>query len=240
MFSPKLYRRIQKTCPFPDTSSSACQASLKEMHRQMGPYNTYNVYDNCEDTEDFLQRTGKDRMWLLEFLRRGLHDPRAADAALTKLNGGYAWDCGGSGFREWWGSAEVVKALHRDTAGVNGSSGFHFTRSGPGSVTLYPELVKRLHVLIYNGDADACVPYNSNEEWVGDMEDRGVLKEAIPWTPWFTSNGATAAGYRTNYTVMGSDTDFTFMTIRLAGHEVPTYRPEAAFVMFQGFLAPSA
>ena len=37
--------------------------------------------------------------------------------------------------------------------------------AGPASVTLYPDLVKNIRVLIYNGDADACVPYKGNEEW---------------------------------------------------------------------------
>jgi hypothetical protein len=35
---------------------------------------------------------------------------------------------------------------------------FHYHSSGPASVTLHPELAKKLRVLIYNGDADACVP----------------------------------------------------------------------------------
>ena len=36
---------------------------------------------------------------------------------------------------------------------------------GPASVTLYPDLIHKLdRVLIYNGDADTCVPYVGNEE----------------------------------------------------------------------------
>ena len=52
-------------------------------------------------------------------------------------------------------------ALH-----LKSSSGsrFGYDTSGPASITLWPFLAKHLRVVIYNGDADACVPYVGNEE----------------------------------------------------------------------------
>ena len=32
---------------------------------------------------------------------------------------------------------------------------------------------RQIRVLIYNGDADMCVPYNGNEEWLQNLEDDG-------------------------------------------------------------------
>lgn len=51
-------------------------------------------------------------------------------------------------------SPAVMKALHISNPG---QSTFHYHSSGPASITLHPELATKIRVLIYNGDADACV-----------------------------------------------------------------------------------
>jgi carboxypeptidase C (cathepsin A) len=48
--------------------------------------------------------------------------------------------------------------------------------------------------------------------------------------------GAVHCSYATSYSVVGSQTDFSFVTIRLAGHMVPTFQPEAAFSFFKRYL----
>ena len=53
-------------------------------------------------------------------------------------------------------------------------------------ITLWPELAKKLRVLIYNGDSDACVPYKGNEEWTTGLAAQGVISEHKAWHPWFT------------------------------------------------------
>ena len=37
-----------------------------------------------------------------------------------------------------------------------------------------------------NGDADSCVPYIGNEEWIDGLVAAGDLVEHAPWRPWFT------------------------------------------------------
>ena len=58
-----------------------------------------------------------------------------------------------------------------------------------------------------------------------------------PWHPWFGSPGAggsrVAAGYAT---VFAAAKDFRFITVKGAGHEVPTFKPAAAFDLFSAFL----
>ena len=51
-----------------------------------------------------------------------------------------------------------MKALHIANPG---QSTFRYHSSGPASITLHPELATKIRVLIYNGDADACV-YNGD------------------------------------------------------------------------------
>ena len=77
--------------------------------------------------------------------------------------------------------------------------------------------------LIYNGDADACVPYIGNEEWINDaLVGPGLVSEAEAWRPWFTAETPDMpAGYVTTYNVVGASPPvhtMTFLTIRLAGH----------------------
>jgi carboxypeptidase C (cathepsin A) len=240
LFSSKLHKEILDTCEFPSTSLK-CMGLLMQMNQEVGPHNVYNIYDNCPQTETFLKKTGKDMKWLTEYLRSGMSNPHETHANLQNMSGGYPWACGGPYIAgNYLTRADVRKALHLDTF-QPGASRFSYRSSGPASITLYPELVKKLRIMIYNGDADACVPYIGNEEWISDLETQGVLKESQAWTPWFTEKVKRApAGYVTKYTVPGSDQEFKFVTIRLAGHMVPTFQPEAAFDMFSTFLEEGA
>jgi len=234
LFSPKLYNQIYKTCDFPNVYTDDCQALLKEMRRQVGPHNTYNIYDNCPTTEMFLSKIGQDSHWLTRFLRNNMHDPAASRRALLDMNGGFEYDCLGD-VSHWMARADVRKALHLDSLPASGS-GFHYKRAGPSAISLYPELAKAMRVLIYNGDADACVPYIGNEEFISGLEDSGILTESSAWAPWFADKTSTPAGYVTEYSVSGSTEPFWFATIRLAGHETPTYQPQASFDMFSRWL----
>merc|ERR1712176_1117589 len=99
------------------------------------------------------------------------------------MNGGFDWNCAGD-VGKWIKSKDVQEALH--LTGERGSK-FLYTPFGTPSFALYPELVTKLRVLIYNGDADACVPYIANEDWIARLEAQGDIQESDPWTPWFTS-----------------------------------------------------
>merc|ERR1712151_1281061 len=97
------------------------------------------------------------------------------------------------GISEWLVRADVRKALN--LASVEpGASDFRYEPFSPLLIDVYPDIVKKIRVLIYNGDADACVPYTGNEEWVDGLEAKGILKVERPWTPWYTSNRVTPAG----------------------------------------------
>ena len=141
------------------------------------------------------------------------------------------------GKRAFEGS-KTLSALHLKAAD---RSAFHYSTSGPASITLYPFLATKMRLLIYNGDADACVPYKGNEEWIDGLVAQGVLAAKDEWRPWYTTTKADKkppAGYVTTYTVAGAPSvDFSFVTIRLAGHMVPTFQPAASLAFFTRFLA---
>ena len=208
---------------------------------------------------DWFQATGKSPRWLRRFLVDNMQNPDAYaelegmatlaqttvrddgahNATELKLNdvpaagGGYEWTCGQfDALPVYFRRADVRSALHLPNEKENGSK-FDYDTSGPAPVTLYPKLIKQIRVLIYNGDADSCVPYLGNEEWTTSMVDQGVVTEQQPWHPWYASADASApSGYATSYS-----SGFQFLTVRLSGHQVPKNNGAAAFAMFSGFLS---
>jgi carboxypeptidase C (cathepsin A) len=95
----------------------------------------------------------------------------------------------------------------------------------------YPYLISRLHVIIYNGDSDACVPYVDNAAWTENMG----LTPTSAWKAWYYQdayNSTQIGGYAVTYDTSsltgysGPDvSSFEFRTVRGAGHMVPTDTP---------------
>ena len=86
---------------------------------------------------------------------------------------------------------------------------------------MYPELVKKVRVLIYNGDADTCVPFKGNEEWIDGLAAKNVISEYEAWRPWFLDDlKSMPQGYVTTYDVEGTSfptRELIFVTIRCVG-----------------------
>lgn len=99
---------------------------------------------------------------------------------------------------------------------------------------VYPYLIENIKVLIYNGDLDACVPYNDNQDWTANMG----YSTAKAWGPWRveTEGEKQIGGYAVEYDVGEVDGAFEFRTVRGAGHMVPTDKPKEAFAMFCHFI----
>ena len=134
--------------------------------------------DNCPETERWLQITGKSMRWLRNTVRARMatHGPAAHavlhDELTVKMGGGYDWGCNGmQDMADFFRRSDVQAALHLGKPGV---SSFGYESSGPASITLYPELVTKMRVLIYNGDSDACVPCTPH-----DIAERAQLFQPV-------------------------------------------------------------
>lgn len=97
--------------------------------------------------------------------------------------------------------------------------------------TIYPTLTQQAgyKVLVFNGEADLCVPYTDNEWWTRSM-NYSMIK---PWTAWTVQGeeGPYVGGYCIHYAH-----NFTFATVRGAGHMVPETRPEAALTLIKNHI----
>jgi len=253
LISKTLYDKIYAACDFgkpgfDGDAEPSCRHELEAAHMAVGPHNVYNIYDNCDGVAEKLKEEGKSMRWLTKHMRAQLapHSSPGEDAPHSRqlasvdesgvdFTGGYRWSCGGMpATSEWITTPAVRHALHLK---AKSGSRFGYHSSGPASITLWPFLAKNLRVLIYNGDADACVPYKGNEEWINMLVSAGTLSEDKAWRPWYTKPRTPPAGYVTTYDVSGApQKDFSFATIRLAGHMVPTFQAAAALAFFERFL----
>ena len=108
-----------------------------------------------------------------------------------------------------------------------------YTTYTGASYDLYPDILRNVDVLIYNGDVDACVPYNSNADWVDALVKQQNYTETQAWRPWVL--GTVPAGYVTQYAA-GSHS-LSFLTIKESGHMAPQYQPARSFAFFSRWLA---
>ena len=81
---------------------------------------------------------------------------------------------------------------------------------------------------------DAQIPHTASEAWTRELG----YGEAISWRPWLaqrTDRGVALRGLVLGYTVR-YDRNFTFATIKGAGHMVPKYRPAAIRIAFERYI----
>ena len=90
-----------------------------------------------------------------------------------------------------------------------------------------------LEILIYNGDADFILSHMGNAAWINKGLNVTKIKE---WTKWRGSDGQ-VAGYFETFATGNPAQNFTFLTVKGAGHMVPKDRPRHALDMFARFLA---
>ncbi|XP_031270975.1 serine carboxypeptidase-like 40 isoform X2 [Pistacia vera] len=122
---------------------------------------------------------------------------------------------------------EVQAALHAKNTKWQGCS-YLITSWNDTTLTVVP-LIKNImasgvRVWIYSGDIDSVVPVTSSRYSISTLN----LPIKAAWYPWYTNEEV--AGYVEAYDGL------TFVTVRGAGHLVPSYQPERALTMISSFL----
>ncbi|KAK6121400.1 hypothetical protein DH2020_044864 [Rehmannia glutinosa] len=126
--------------------------------------------------------------------------------------------------------SKVQKALHANVTGTPGpwagcSDIVHWQDSPDTVLPLIKELMATgIGVWIYSGDTDGIVPVTTTKY---SMPKLGSLIKT-PWYPWYSQGEV--GGYIVDYQ------NVTFVTIRGAGHFVPSYKPEQALTLFSSFI----
>ena len=223
--------RVDAACGFPckpagwgngtcGNFSEVCMNELRKAERAVGDFYVYNYYDTCGDGNQ---------------------------VGASYMPGGQTYPCGtGEAVAAFCNNEDVRAALHMKPISFYGrpwnaeafgnEDAMQYAKFSGCSFSLYPELLQRYSAVIYNGDFDTCVPFTQNEEWTSMLAKEEGYRELLPWQPWPQHAEGRAAGYvRTHAT--GKGTNFTLLTVKGAGHMVPTYKPKQAYDFLQRFLS---
>ncbi|KQJ90882.1 putative serine carboxypeptidase-like 23 [Brachypodium distachyon] len=120
----------------------------------------------------------------------------------------------------------VQYALHARTTKWEGCGNLPW-KDGPMSMlpTLKFLIESQLPVWIFSGDFDSVCPLPATRFTIQDLG----LPVTTPWRPWTSKEEV--GGYVQQYAG-----GFTFLSVRGAGHLVPSFQPERALVMLSAFL----
>jgi carboxypeptidase C (cathepsin A) len=222
LYSPGVHAALESACTDWINPSDQCLQYLNEMSDQIGDVNIYDIYDVCINGNNNASAP----------LRK---IPPVRHAGVAKALGrlGGPDECiDGIDAGAYLNDASVRQAIHVVNFTIVPqwticTDNINYDGNIDSLMSLYPTLIKRYRTLIYNGDVDCCVPYTDNEQWTSSFGY--AIQE--DWRPWLVNDQV--AGYVTTY----QQNDFTFATIKGAGHMVPQYKPVEALAMFQRFLS---
>jgi len=246
--SRAIVERLQETCGNSlhfGNESKQCSELLQKANVNLGGYNVYNIYDECYLKNDELRQSVAKRGYKVhderghfKFINQkvgfdGGQSVRKHDDDSLVGEGINQYVCGGeSATHTYLNNPEVKKAINVPDIPWTWQDGdwkkYHSTQTDESSY--YKEWVKKYRVLIYYGDVDGGVPFNGGEEWTTQL-GYPVLEE---WKPWTLDAKESMAGYVQIFNANGNN--FTYVTVRGAGHMVPQYKPEEALKMFATFL----
>eukprot|EP00521_Asterionellopsis_glacialis_P015876 CAMPEP_0195304506 /NCGR_PEP_ID=MMETSP0707-20130614/34575_1 /TAXON_ID=33640 /ORGANISM="Asterionellopsis glacialis, Strain CCMP134" /LENGTH=650 /DNA_ID=CAMNT_0040368335 /DNA_START=30 /DNA_END=1982 /DNA_ORIENTATION=- len=263
--SLKLYSNILKTCGIEALQSSGsvlspeCQALLAEGKEQIGGFYEYSLYDDCTYSNGLqLQHRGpfhhqrKNTLTPSRLMNGGgltttsggsITNGIVEDTIISTTVSGALNDyvCGGgSALNEYVAHPKVKQALHvsKDSNFFDGDNGvgFNYSFTEKNLMPFYVEVAKgkyakeRVRVVVYNGDTDPSINSFAAQNWTSHLG----LEEIEEWRPWTIDSCRRMGGFVTQY-----EGFFDYLTIRGAGHMVPTYKPAAAFSFLKSWVENS-
>ena len=228
--SERNYRTIKKECPEAALRSgvgmsAACNASVAQMHANLGGMFGYSLYDDCIYDEGF--RRQRQRRLLFG---GGSADADAAAAHSYPTRGGLNdYACPSNAMPMWLNRQDVRAALNiqpdnRFNSADNGV-GMNYTLTEPTVLPIYDRARAEagLRVLVYNGDTDPGInSMVTQDKYFAHFDSLGV-EATEEWRPWTTDGKQRMGGYVVTY-----PGDFHYLTIRGSGHMVPESRSPSA------------
>ena len=228
------FRRVMKACShshqqgFLTTNSHAdetCKAALAMFKKEVGGFFEYALYDECTYRNGLKWK----KQLGIDTLHRDDDDDHYLQGALND------YPCGaGPVLEQYMGLGDVIAdAFHVKSTFFevdNAEGDFDYTPTEPDLEPFYKDMNGKLKILVYNGDTDPAITSFATQNWTSHLGFDELPHGS--WRPWTVDGCQKMGGYVQRY-----EGGFDFLTIRGAGHMVPTYKPEASFAFLQAWLA---
>lgn len=209
-----------------------CETLMLKMYAEKGKdINPYALdYPVCK-SDNKLAKGRAQRTWLIDYLTNeySTHFKNALNADITVYE-----PCEDDYARNYLNLPKVKEAIHvkKDIEWEECSHKVNYSIKDKDSsmVDHYNYLIDgnyNLNILVYSGDDDSVCSTEGTQSWIWDL---GYEISKRNWET-YTYEKQTA-GYFTAW----KNTKLGFLTIRGAGHEVPTYKPEIALDMFTKYI----
>ncbi|XP_055806554.1 serine carboxypeptidase-like 34 isoform X2 [Solanum dulcamara] len=217
VISDHLYHSIKRVCNFSlKLVGDDCDNLLNQYFAVYKILDMYSLYaPKCVNTNF---STIPNSLSTIEgwFKRPTGYDPCLSDYTETYMN-----------------RPDVQAALHANITKISYpwthcSNNISFWSDAPFSMlpTIKKLIDGGLRVWVYSGDTDGRIPVTSTRLTLRKLG----LKITEDWTPWYTNNKQ-VGGWTVAYDGL------FFVTIRGAGHQVPTFKPKQALQLVRHFLS---
>ncbi|KAK6245296.1 hypothetical protein SCA6_008386 [Theobroma cacao] len=227
LMSDEIYNGLASNCDYStlNLSSKECLGFVDKANDAAGNIYTYDIYaslcnSSSSSNSKFTSQVSAFDPCSENYVHSYLNNPevqRALHANVTALP--YLWESCRHGpislsLFPSWGICVVIGEVNR-----------HWKDKPLTVLPIIKELMESgIRVWIYSGDTDGALPVTCSRYAINKLGT--PIKTA--WYPWYTQGevGGYAVGYQ----------NLTFVTVRGAGHFVPSYQPARALVLFSSFL----
>ncbi|XP_002514835.2 serine carboxypeptidase-like 20 isoform X1 [Ricinus communis] len=253
LISDNIYEDVQAACYGNHTGpGDDCPTSVDKVYEALAGLNIYDILEPCyHDPSVYKDGKGNRSSVPVSFQELGVTEK---PLRVRKRIYGRAWPLRGQltpgtlwhqvaaqgsvmCFNDevataWLNDDTVRKALHAESKSIAGSwelcsSRISYSRFSSGSMIPYHKnlTIQGYRALIYSGDHDMCVPFTGTQAWTRSLG----YKTVDEWRSWTSDDQV--AGY-----LQGYDYNFTFLTIKGAGHTVPEYKPRESLDFYSRWL----
>ncbi|CAK9162779.1 unnamed protein product, partial [Ilex paraguariensis] len=227
VISDRVYKDIKSRCNFSNEHlSDECNQALNRYFDVYKIIDMYSLYSpTCIDSNFSSTRQ-------LPMIR-GI-----APQLLSKIDGWHkkptGFDPCASDYTEvYMNRPDVQEALHANVTKISYpwthcSDNISFWEDAPASIL---PIIKKLidgglRIWVYSGDTDGRIPVTATRYTLRKLG----LNTVQEWSPWYTTNQQ-VGGWTIQYEGL------VFVTVRGAGHQVPTFKPAQALQLIRHFLA---
>ncbi|KAL2939076.1 Serine carboxypeptidase-like 34 [Bienertia sinuspersici] len=220
VISDKVYRDVKKNCNFSLVErSDDCQKALDEYFAVYNLIDMYSLYaPDCP--QDFAANRSTNSSRNKQLPESWHKKPTGYDPCAEHYTDSYL------------NRPDVQQALHANVTNIPypwthcNDNITSWSDSPPSILPLMKKLVAGgLRIWVFSGDNDGRIPVTSTRLTLRKLG----LKIIQDWTPWYSN--LQVGGWTITYDGL------MFVTIRGAGHQVPTFKPKEALLMLNRFLA---